>query len=145
MQQVLEIVGLFLLASVKFLFAPGATVAAGYGFWETLLINLSGGFFGVFVFYYSGRLLMTWWQGFFPAKKGTRFTRRNKLIVRTKNKFGLAGLAALLGVISIPLAAFLAARYFRYNPRTLPYLLASVLIWALCLTTFSVFVKNQLF
>ncbi len=146
MQKLFEIAGLFLLSSVKFLFAPSTTVAAGYNFVETLIITISGGLFGVFLFFYSGKWIIEKWASFFPKKKTERiFSRKNKFIISTKNKFGIAGLAALMGVISIPLAAFLAARYFRYNPRTIPYLVASICIWSLGLTFFSIVVKQSVF
>ena len=145
MQKLIEIVGLFLLSSVKFLFAPSASVAAGYGFVETLIITISGGVFGVFLFFFSGSWILAKWGAYFPNKNPSKkFSRKNKLIVSTKNKFGVIGLAILMGVISIPLASFLAARYFRYNPRTIPYLIASICLWSLGLTFFSIVIKNNL-
>jgi len=145
MQSVLELIGLFLFSSIKFLFAPSASVAAGYGFVETLVITISGGVFGVFLFFYSGSWIIERWNSFFPQKtQAKKFSRKNKLIISTKNKFGVIGLAILMGVISIPLASFLAARYFRYNPRTIPYLIASICLWSLGLTFFSLVVKSNL-
>ncbi|MDA9820488.1 hypothetical protein N9C06_06170, partial [Salibacteraceae bacterium] len=55
--------------------------------------------------------------------------------------YGLTGLCLVLGVISIPLSALLAARYFRHRKDTLVYLSISVLAWALLLTAFSLSIK----
>lgn len=136
------IAGLFFLSTVKFLFAPAACVASGFGFFETFLITVLGGITGVLAFFYAGSFIFSKISAFFPQKKKSAFTKRNKLIIRTKNKFGVIGLAVSMAFISIPLACLLAAKYFRHNPRTVPFLVMSIIGWSLILTTISVFFKN---
>lgn len=146
MQEFAEIIGLFLLSTVKFLFAPAACVAAGYNFLQTFFITATGGISGVILFFYSGGWIIEKWTAYFPKKSNSKaFSRRNKLIVSTKNKFGVVGLAILMAFISIPLASFLAARYFRYNPRTIPALLSSILGWSIVLTFLAINFKELFF
>ena len=67
-----------------------------------------------------------------PKKK---FSRKNKLIVRVKSRWGLIGLALITPtIISIPVGTLLAARYFGNNWRTLPYMLLSVVGWGFVAT-----------
>lgn len=117
-------------------------VASGYSFWETLLVSISGGLLGVFVFYFSGRAIFQFFSKFQSKKKPKKvFTKKNKTIVKLVNKFGLFGLSAVLGFASIPLTSLLAARYFQDNRATLLYLSVSVFVWGIVLTLFSVSIK----
>ena len=137
----LEIMVWLLFSSVKFLFAPSAMVASGYNFWEAFAVSVTGGLLGVFVFYYSGKEIFNYFSKFSKSKPKKVFTKKNKMIVRLVNKFGLVGLSAVLGFASIPLTALLAARYFQNRKTTLVYLTLSVVLWASLLTLFSVTIK----
>lgn len=126
-----------LFTSVKFLFAPSTAYALGYSFWETIFISITGGWFGVFVFYYSGRVVFDWWAKISKPSKWV-FSKRNRFIVWFKNDFGLAGITLILGLGSIPIVCLLAAKYFRTNHKTIYLLLVSTVIWSFILTGFSV-------
>ncbi len=146
MTQISEIIGLFLFASVKLLLAPSTAVAAGYSFLETFLITFTGATFGVFVFYFLGKWLMMKIGEYFPSKSTPKKKKKkNKLIILTKNKFGAMGVAALMGFISVPLAAIIAARYFKNTTQTVTYLVVSALLWTLTLSYISTFVKESAF
>lgn len=143
----LQLVGLFLLSSTKFLFAPSTVTAAGYSYFETLLITILGGWFGILVFYYFGRILIELIMRKYFSKKDKKqkspFTFTNKLIVKTKIRYGIIGLALITPVtISIPVGAILAARYFSREKLTVPLLLFSIVLWSLILTTISVYFKG---
>lgn len=141
----LQIVGLLLLSSTKFLFAPSTVVAAGYDYKETIIITTLGGWMGVLIFYYFGRVLIELILRRFinPNKKKSPFTFTNKLIIKTKVKYGIIGLAAITPVlISIPIGSIIAARYFSRVSLTVPYLLVAVLAWSLILTTISIQFKG---
>ncbi|MGB0403274.1 MAG: hypothetical protein ACPGEG_04200 [Salibacteraceae bacterium] len=143
--QIVEIAGLILLSSVKFLFAPSTVMAFGYSFWETIIITLSGGWLGVFVFYFAGSAIFDWIAKAFPKKKTPKkFTRSNRFVVWLKNGFGLVGISVVLGFASIPLVSLLAAKYFRHNSKTLIYLISSVTIWGFSLTLASFLIKPYL-
>jgi len=130
-------VGLALLASVKYLYTPPAIFAAGYDFWGTLIIMLAGGVFGILAWFFAGGLLVRLFSAIIPKRKKPKktFSRKNKMIVRVKSRWGLIGLVIITPcIISIPVGTLLAVRFFRHDRRTLPYLLISTVAWAIVLT-----------
>jgi hypothetical protein len=100
---------------------------------------------GMTLFYLTGSRVLEWFRlrhvrrglarqaiGLPPTRI---FTRSNRTIVRVKHRYGLIGLAAIAPpTLSIPITAIIAAKYFRHDRRTLPTLLASVLIWSVVLS-----------
>lgn len=142
-REVLQVVGLALFSSVKFLFAPSTVYLSGYSYLETILITICGGVLGVFVFFKSGTFIFSKldrWIG--RRKKKKSFTKRNRTIVKLKNKYGLYGLALLSPcVISIPLGCILAAKYFAHDRRTIPFFITAVVFWSFVLTTFTAFIR----
>ena len=122
-----------LLSGTKFLFAPGATVLAGYNYLQTLLITTLGGSAGVFIFYYFGDFLFREVQQWMNKKRKTEkvrktFSRRNRLIVKTKVTYGLVGFVLLTPVfLSIPIGSIVAAKFFRNNKMVLPALIGAVI------------------
>jgi len=152
MGEVIKIGGIFLLSAVKFAFAPGAAILAGYSFWETLGMTMSGGIFGVFLFYYFGLYvmkIMAKWKGK-PFLVGNRFeplvfNRGSRKLIKVKQNFGLIGLVVLTPVlISIPIGCVVAARFFSQNRLTLPMMATSVVFWALIITWFSTVFKMNI-
>jgi uncharacterized membrane protein YuzA (DUF378 family) len=140
MDKLLEIMGLMLLSGTKFLFAPWTTMWTGYNFIETVLITSLGGIAGVLVFYHFGEFMNRKIQEWLNRRKKVRkpkktFSKRNKLIVKTKITYGLVGLAAITPtLLSIPVGSIIAARLFRQNKLVLPALMASVVIWSLLIS-----------
>jgi len=143
MADVLKILGLVLFSGIKFFLAPTTTVVAGYGFWETILITISGGIIGFLVFYRFGKLLSQWFQKKFKRKKNKVFSRKNRFIVKIKSSYGRIGIAILTPcLISIPLGAILSASYFSDKKGTVVLNIASVVFWSFVLTYITVFVKG---
>jgi MFS family permease len=69
------------------------------------------------------------------AKVAPIFTKLNRRIIRVKHTSGYLGVAALTPlVLTIPLGGILAARFFHHDRRTLPAMLLSVVVQALCVT-----------
>ncbi len=143
MDTALQALLVFALAMVKFAFAQGTATGLGFGFLATWLISTAGGCTGILVFFYGGG----WFMERARLKKLRRmaegraskrsFTRTNRAIIRVKRTQGLSGLAFLTPtLISIPIGALLAAKYFRHEKRTLPILLSSVALWGLVFTAF---------
>ncbi len=151
--ELLKIVSLFLLSSVKLVFAPGAAAAAGFSFWETLAITTFGGMTGIMFFYYFGYWALNRFQKIFvkpskhdkPRKKKSRiFNKRNRWLIKIKQHYGLIGLALLTPcLISIPIGSVVAARFYYHNRLTLPLLLLSTAIWTTCLTYFIFVFKSE--
>jgi membrane protein DedA with SNARE-associated domain len=139
--EILEIVGLFLMASTKFLFAPSTAVGFGYSYWETILITITGGWFGVLVFFFFGRVVVDLFMRKYFSKKKTekpKFTKTNKLIIKVKSNFGIIGLALITPVtISVPVGSILAARYFGENKTAIYILMGSIVFWSFVLTSIS--------
>ncbi len=153
MDGVFKIGGIFFLSAVKFVFAPGAAIASGFSFWQTLIITICGGLFGVFFFYYFGLYLMKriakWKRKPSLSDKKSApqvFNRGSRKLIKVKQNFGLIGLVVLTPVlISIPIGCVVAARFFSQHRLTLPLMATSVVLWAIVITWFSTFFKMNIF
>jgi hypothetical protein len=142
----LKIVEVSLIASVKFLLAPFEAERYSMSYWESFLYTTGGGTMGIFVFYYAGHFISQWWtrnvakiKSFFTRRPITDFTgenkkvmtRTNKLIVRVKNKFGLAGIAFVTPcLISIPIGTLVAVTIYRKRKPVILYLMISLVLWS---------------
>lgn len=126
-----------IIAATKFMYAPAAIYLAGYSFFGSFLITSGGGFAGVIFFYKLGEAISRWWINRFPTKREKKkFTKKNRIFINFRNKYGLYGLAIVTPcIISIPIGCFLAAKYYGTDKRMIPFLFVSVLIWAMTLTT----------
>ncbi|MBL4625578.1 MAG: hypothetical protein JKY42_10635 [Flavobacteriales bacterium] len=145
--EILQLVGVFLISSTKFLFAPSTTVGFGYTYWETILITVTGGWFGVLIFFFFGKVVIDlFMRNYFKKKeKKSKFTRTNKMIVKVKSNFGILGLALITPVtISIPVGSMLAARYFGESKLAIYFLMGAVVFWSFVLTTISFQFKQLL-
>jgi hypothetical protein len=146
----LEITEVFLLSTVKFFFAVPLALKQGLSYWQTVITTTSGGLVGIFLFYYLSPGIMKFLNFLYHGirqilgfndlrlsyKKKKHFTRRNKFIVKLRGKLGVFGIVAFTPILlSIPLGAILANKYYRHNKLILPFLCASVLTWSLLLTT----------
>ena len=132
--EILKIAGWLFFVIFKFIWAP-VTMATStdYTWWEILVINIVGAWLGIIIFFYFGKMIVS----FFNRKRKRlprRFTRLNRFIIRVKTKWGLTGLVSIMGIISVPLCSLIAAAYFQENKRTVPALLTSAVIWAVSLT-----------
>lgn len=149
-EEIRNIATIFLISGIKFLFAPfTASEIFGYSFWHSFAITTSGGATGILVFTYVGDLIVRWWnhlvaviKAFFLRRKveaierkpHEKFTRTNKLIVRVKRKFGIAGLAFLTPcILSIPIGTFVINRFFRKKVKILFALFVSLIFWSFVL------------
>ena len=143
----LEAVAVALLVSVKFAWTV-PLLPLRYSFVESLIISLSGGIGGTLFFFYLGTWAMDRLKrlNLFGRKKKKPkkvMSRRNKTIVRIKQRFGLAGIALLTpSLLGIPIGAIVAARYFRSDKRTVIFMLGSVVLWALLFTSLSPFFRE---
>jgi len=145
-----------LVSSIKFLFAPAISFGMGLNFIQTWLSTTAGGIAGVVVFFFLSKWLLQLYSRYFfyyfhfirlkiynslnfsvpkfiPAR---RFTKRNRMIIKIVNKFGMAGIVILTPVLlSIPLGTFIATRYYSANRFLLVYLCSSVLFWSLLMSS----------
>ncbi len=141
-----EIVSVFLLSTVKFVFgAVPMALGLGFSFFEAITITSLGGFTGVIIFVLMSDKLVDNLKKR-KAKKLLEkpyvnpqkiFTRRNKIIVNVKRRFGLTGIALLTPfLLSIPLGCFLAVRYFKNKQKIIAFMFGAVLFWSVSVSCF---------
>ena len=144
MESVWEIISVFLLSTVKFVFgAVPMALSFGFSFFEAVTVTSLGGFTGVTFFVLMSDKLITYFKKRSalqqhedkPAKK--IFTRRNKTIVKVKHRYGLAGIALLTPLLlSIPIGCFIAVRYFKNKQQILFYMFGAIMFWSVFISSF---------
>ncbi len=143
MEELLQVIFIFILSATKFLTAPITSLNIGFNYLQTLIITTIGGVFGVVVFYYlSNAIAYVFFKiitklngGKKPSTKKV-FTWKNKMIVKTVRQYGLLGVAIITPVVlSIPLGTFIASRYFHNQTQVLKYLSASVVFWSVIISS----------
>lgn len=137
-------VTVILTSAVKLLFASPVSYALGHTVAQTILLVAIGACIGVLVFFFSARYVLAAFRRRYLRRRAQRaarglppkpiFTRTNRGIIRLKQGYGFWGIAAVgPPIISIPIAAVLAAKYFKHDRRTLPTMLVAVVAWAFIL------------
>jgi hypothetical protein len=67
-----------------------------------------------------------------PTKK---FSRKSRLIGKIRTTYGFWGIIiATPFILTIPVGAFLANKYYSKRPQTVPYMIASIIGWAAVLS-----------
>lgn len=146
MGSLLEILSVFLMSTVKFVFG-GVPLALGLGFsfFQAVTVTSLGGFVGVTVFVYTSDKLIAYLKKRKILKqlenptqiRKKSFTRTNKIIIIVKQRFGLLGISLLTPLLlSIPIGCFLAVRYFNDKQRILFYMFGSILFWSVSISSF---------
>lgn len=144
-EQALSVLSVLAMGALKFLFAAPLSYGLGFSFLGTLALLLVGGGLGMTGFFFAGARVMEWFRVRHLRREKKRlakglppdriFTRTNRFIVRMKRDFGLPGLAVMPPILSIPITAVIAAKYFRHDRRALPILLLSVMAWSVVLSS----------
>lgn len=156
MEYILKLVSVFLVAGIKYFWATPYSYGLRLNEWETFFFIETGGILGfLFYYYFFGflfkELKLLWpivynftpvlfkvrfemWVIHQKAKQNyaKKFTRRNKIIVQVRRRYGMWGIVILSPVIlSIPVGAFLGFKYFRHNHRFIPYMILSIIVWGI--------------
>jgi len=135
-----EVLSVFFLSSVKFFAGPILAKSLGFSYLSTVFVSSLGGVFGVLLFYNLGTRIVSFFPNFFkPIKKKKKiFTRKNKFFVNVIRNYGLFGLSIFSPVlISIPVGAFLAARFFDNQKYVaLAVMSISVVLWSVSISSF---------
>ena len=134
-----ELIFWSIAAVVKFLVTPSLMVARGGGFLTTVLVSSVGAGIGVLLFFYFGKWMLNKWAKFRGEKEPKRpfFTSKRRRVVQFRRKFGMWGLLVVSGVISVPISAVLAAKYYHRDERMPWILILAFVIWAFVLTALS--------
>jgi len=153
---VVQIILTILSSGVKFAMTfPVVVMQFKFTFLETILWTNVGGILGIYFFAFLSEKLIAWWNRTFRKKRsppGYRnrdkkiFTRRNRRIIRIKQRYGLLGIAVTTPLLlSIPLGTFLVVRYYRTRKIKFTYLIASNMVWSVIYTIFYMFWDGLLF
>jgi hypothetical protein len=73
---------LFQFGGVKFLFAPTTATLAGFSYWQTILITIGGGIFGVYVFYNLSDWINRRFSNAFILHRKSKYLNQTLLLAR---------------------------------------------------------------
>ncbi len=140
-----EIASVFLLSTAKFVFG-GVPLALVYGFsfFKAVAVTSLGGFTGVLFFVMLSEFILKKIRDAKQKKDLSKpqtnkkiFSRKKRLIIHVKRRFGLIGIAFLTPLLfSIPLGCFLAMRYFKNRHQVIIYMFVSILFWSVSISSF---------
>lgn len=168
MELILKYINVILIASVKFFWATPYAYLLSLSQVETFVLMEIGGLLGFVFFYYFFSFMLVEIKLLWPAiyyitprifkvrfeqwldtrryrrLTANKFTRRNKMIVRIRQKTGMLGIVILTPVfLSIPLGAFLGTKYFHHKPAFIPWTLLSIFAWGfVSILFFSTFMSH---
>lgn len=127
--------GVALLAGAKFFVGMVVALVQQFTLLEMLLTVCLGGCVGVWVYTYVGHMLYQWmsrWlMPYWPWKRRRLATKRDALIGKVWDRFGLAGVAVLIPVLSPQVSIGLALSLGEKPRRVLLYMVLSVIAWTL--------------
>ena len=168
MEYILKLLSVFLIASIKYFWATPYSFGMKLNEWETIFFIETGGILGFLFFYYffgflfkELKLLWPYVYNFTPILfkvrfemwvkrqkirriNAKKFTKKNKMIVQMRKRYGMWGLVILSPIIlSIPLGALLGNKYFRHNHHFIPYMILSIVVWGIVsVALFSTFMNH---
>ena len=155
--QVFKLIQILIVSGIKFLFAPLISIGYGFNYFQTVIFTTIGGILGILFFYFFSKWIIRQYSKFCPivfsyftgekverAKKilncdqppKKKFTRKNKIIINLRRKYGFFGIIFLTPVLlSIPIGAFLAQKYYSKKANVLIYMSISVVLWSFLISS----------
>lgn len=137
---------------MKFGFAvPVAIRTMEFTVFQAFAFAMLSGSTGTFVFYFFGKTINDWFEQRKRKKKHklgivqhkVKFSRRKRMIVKIKSKYGLPGIAFFTpAIFSIPVGILIAVRFFPHSKKILPWMLASVFFWSLTISLISLIING---
>jgi hypothetical protein len=155
---VFKILHVILLASVKYFFTLPYAMIIGLDYQQAIISVLIGGIGGFLFFYYLSKRAITWFDymkpkicRFIPSfikvryhvfcermsmnKPAKIFSRKSRFIAKIKKTYGFWGIIiATPFILTIPVGAFLANKYYAKRPHTVPFMILSIISWAAVLS-----------
>ncbi len=155
-----KFIQIVLLASVKYFLTIPYAIIIGMDYKTAAVAIITGGLGGFLFFYFLLKPILhifhkikqfiyriipeyfkkqysdscTRW---FAPRKKAYFSRRSRLIVRIKKSYGMWGLIITTPVLlSIPLGAILARRYYSHQRRIVLYMMGSIMGWGILYSAF---------
>jgi hypothetical protein len=156
---VFKIIQVVFLASFKYIITIPYALIIGLNFNQTMVYAILGGVAGFLFFYYlSGGVMKrsnrikSFVSLLIPQKikarysiyrrnrKGIKakvFTRKSRFIVKLRRSYGLWGIVITTPVLlSIPVGAFLANKYYSRRKNVVLYMVLSIVGWGAALSAF---------
>lgn len=130
----LEAAGWMALAFVKFLVTPASALAAGVDPVWAFAYSAGGAAAGLVAMQPMAKAMFRWWSRRRRERGKRTFTLGRRRLVGIKLRFGLLGIAAISGIIGVPVAGLVAFKYFGHERRTLPVLVVAYVLWSAILT-----------
>lgn len=151
---IFKILHVILLASVKYFFTLPYAMIIGLNYQQALISVLIGGIGGFLFFYYLSASIIKFLEYAKPkicllipqflelkfhvffqrmaVKKPVRiFSKKSRFLVKVKTTYGFWGIIiATPFLLTIPVGAFLASRYYAKRPQTVPFMIISIISWA---------------
>ena len=129
-EELITFLGIYFLCIFKFIAGPVFGSAAGYNFWEIVLVTLSGMMSSVLVFSLIGFRIKSWIENKW-MRKGPVFTKKSRNIVRIWLKYGEIGIAFLTPLILTPIGGTLILVSFGTQKRRIYFhMLWSGILWS---------------
>jgi hypothetical protein len=135
-------------ATVKFMFAPLYGKGVGLNFFETYLSLVAGGYLASFLFYkFTNTLLVRSKLKRAKRRKDAlamgfeyvepkKFTRTNKLVVKTRRRFGFFVCSFFFPfILSVPIGTIIATKFFGPNPLFYPVVALGLSVNGLIMTS----------
>ena len=142
----LEALSLFLFSGVKLLITPMFAVFLPKTFpclIEVAYVSSLGAIIGSIVFFFIGKGIDK--IGTKKRKPGKKiFTKKNKRIIKIKNRFGLFVMSMTIGIISVPIGSILVGMYFCIDKNAIPTLIGASFIWSFGVTYITALIYNVL-
>lgn len=112
---------------------PTAVVVFKYNFIKVILVACSGGITGNIIFTNLSAAILRWMDNYRDKRNIHKkiFTKSTRRMIRIKQRFGLAGIAAITPLISQPIGAFFAEKFFKDKKKVILYLSVSVVVWSI--------------
>ena len=137
------LISAFFFSGLKLLFTPMA-LAAAYSnnfqmLFEIAIICGIGSVFSALIFFYVGKGLDKIGQQSQKKSKKINY-KRNRKIIRIKERFKLFGTSMTIGIISVPLGSILVGKYFGKEKKAIPTLILASFIWSFGITYITAFV-----
>lgn len=100
---------------------------------KVILVSCAGGITGNIIFTNLSAVILKWLH-IYREKRNIKkqiFSKTTRRMIRIKQRFGLAGIAAITPLISQPIGAFFAEKFFKDKKKVVFYLSVSVVIWSI--------------
>lgn len=148
MGEFLKVFSVFITCTFFFvkLGVPSAVIVFKYHFVKVMLVSCAGGIAGNVIFTYLSASILKWVHNYRERHniRKKSFTKTTRLMIRIKQRFGLAGIAFITPIISQPIGAFFAEKFFKDKKKVILYLSASVVFWAFALYFILLMFHDQL-